>query len=87
MGEKRQKKRRMSMLTRQISGPLAGFIILLILLNAGFLFYHNMNRYLNMRFDSAEKLGRIVATDLAEKYGVEFFNGNLVTWFSVLFFR
>lgn len=29
----------------------------------------------------------ILATDLAEKCGLDFFNGNLVTWFSLLFFR
>ena len=29
----------------------------------------------------------IIATELAEKYGIEFFNGNLVTWFSILFYR
>ena len=29
----------------------------------------------------------ILVTDLAEKCGLEFFNGNLVTWFSLLFFK
>ena len=29
----------------------------------------------------------ILATALAERYGIEFFDGNLVTWFSILFFR
>ena len=29
----------------------------------------------------------IVVTDLAEKFGIEFISGNIVTWFSILFFR
>ena len=29
----------------------------------------------------------IIATDIAEKHGIEFFNGNIVTWFSLIFFR
>ena len=29
----------------------------------------------------------IVVTDIAEKYGIEFISGNIVTWFSILFFR
>lgn len=29
----------------------------------------------------------ILATALAEKYEIDFFAGNLVTWFSILFFR
>ena len=29
----------------------------------------------------------ILVTDLFEKHGLEFFNGNIVTWFSVLFYR
>jgi len=29
----------------------------------------------------------IVATDIAEKHGIEFFDGNIVTWFSLIFFR
>lgn len=37
-------------------------------------------------FPCVESYG-IVATDLAEKNGIEFYNGNLVTWFSVLFYR
>lgn len=37
-------------------------------------------------FPCVESYG-IVATDLAEKNGIEFYNGNLVTWFSVLFCR
>ena len=37
-------------------------------------------------FPCVESYG-IVATDLAEKNGIEFYNGNLVTWFSVLCYR
>ena len=29
----------------------------------------------------------ILVTDLAEKFGMDFFNGNYVTWFSLIFFR
>ena len=29
----------------------------------------------------------ILVTDIAEKYGMEFFNGNIITWFSLVFFR
>ena len=29
----------------------------------------------------------IIVTDIAEKYGIEFIAGNVVTWFSILFFR
>ena len=29
----------------------------------------------------------IVVTELAEKYGIEFLAGNVVTWFSILFYR
>ncbi len=43
-------------------------------------------RHPDRMFPCVESYG-IVATDLAEKYGIEFFNGNLVTWFSILFFR
>ena len=37
-------------------------------------------------FPCVESYG-IVATDLAEKYGIQYFNGNIVTWISILFFR
>ena len=37
-------------------------------------------------FACVESYG-VVATDLAEKNGIEFYNGNLVTWFSVLCYR
>lgn len=29
----------------------------------------------------------IIATDIAEKHGIEFFNGNIVTWFSLIFYK
>lgn len=29
----------------------------------------------------------IVVTDIAEKYGIEFINGNIVTWFSIIFYK
>ena len=29
----------------------------------------------------------ILATDIAEKHGLTFFNGNIVTWYSLIFFR
>ena len=29
----------------------------------------------------------ILATDIAEKYGIDFFDGNIVTWFSVIFYK
>lgn len=29
----------------------------------------------------------IVVTDIAERYGIEFITGNVVTWFSILFYR
>lgn len=29
----------------------------------------------------------ILVTDLAERHGIDFMNGNLVTWFSLIFFR
>ena len=37
-------------------------------------------------FPCVESYG-VVATDLAEKNGIEFYHGNLVTWFSVLCYR
>ena len=43
-------------------------------------------RHPERMFPCVESYG-IVATDLAEKYGIEFMNGNLVTWFSILFYR
>ena len=29
----------------------------------------------------------ILATDIAEKYGIDFFDGNIVTWFSIIFYK
>jgi len=29
----------------------------------------------------------IIATDIAEKHSIEFFNGNIVTWFSLIFYQ
>jgi predicted metal-binding protein len=29
----------------------------------------------------------IVVTDIAEKYGIEFISGNIVTWFSIIFYK
>ena len=43
-------------------------------------------RHPDRMFPCVESYG-IVATDLAEKNGIEFYNGNLVTWFSVLCYR
>ena len=43
-------------------------------------------RHPDRMFPCVESDG-IVATDLAEKNGIEFYNGNLVTWFSVLCYR
>ena len=37
-------------------------------------------------FPCVESQG-ILVTDIAEKCGIEFFNGNIVTWFSVLLYR
>ena len=37
-------------------------------------------------YPCAESHG-IVVTDLAEAYGIEFIAGNVVTWFSLIFFR
>ena len=29
----------------------------------------------------------ILVTELCERFGIEFFNGNIVTWFSLIFYR
>ena len=29
----------------------------------------------------------ILVTDLAEKHGIDFMSGNIVTWFSLIFYR
>lgn len=43
-------------------------------------------RHPDRMFPCVESYG-IVATALAEQYGIEFYNGNLVTWFSLLLYR
>ena len=43
-------------------------------------------RHPELMFPCVESQG-ILVTDLAEKCGMEFFNGNIVTWFSVLLYR
>ncbi len=43
-------------------------------------------RHPERMFPCVESHG-ILATDIAEKHGIEFFGGNIVTWFSLLFFR
>ena len=43
-------------------------------------------RHPEQMFPCIESHG-ILATDLAEKCGLDFFNGNIVTWFSLLFFK
>ena len=43
-------------------------------------------RHREKMFPCVESHG-ILATDIAEKYGIDFFDGNIVTWFSVIFYR
>lgn len=43
-------------------------------------------RHPERMFPCVESHG-IIATDIAEKHGIEFFSGNIVTWFSLIFFR
>ena len=43
-------------------------------------------RHPELMFPCVESQG-ILVTDLAEKCGMELFNGNIVTWFSVLLYR
>ncbi len=43
-------------------------------------------RHPEKMFPCVESHG-ILVTDIAEKHGMEFFNGNLVTWFSLIFYR
>ncbi len=43
-------------------------------------------RHADKMYPCVESHG-ILVTDIAEKYGMEFFNGNIVTWFSLIFFR
>ncbi|MCQ2420252.1 MAG: DUF2284 domain-containing protein, partial [Clostridia bacterium] len=42
-------------------------------------------RHREKMFPCVESHG-ILATDIAEKYGIDFFDGNIVTWFSVIFY-
>ena len=43
-------------------------------------------RHPERMFPCVESYG-VVATDLAERYGIEFYGGNIVTWFSILLYR
>lgn len=43
-------------------------------------------RHPEKMFPCVESQG-ILVTDIAEKYGMEFFQGNIVTWFSLILFR
>lgn len=43
-------------------------------------------RFPDRMFPCVESQG-ILVTDLCEKYGMDFFNGNIVTWFSLILFR
>lgn len=43
-------------------------------------------RHPDRMFPCVESYG-VIATALAEKAGIEFYNGNLVTWFSLLLYR
>lgn len=43
-------------------------------------------RHPDKMFPCVESQG-ILVTDLCEKYGMEFFNGNIVTWVSLILFR
>lgn len=43
-------------------------------------------RHPDQMYPCVESYG-ILVTDLAEKHGMEFFNGNIVTWFSLIFYR
>lgn len=47
---------------------------------------HGPCRHPEKMFPCVESHG-VIATDIAEKHGIEFFNGNIVTWFSLIFFR
>ena len=43
-------------------------------------------RFPDKMFPCVESHG-ILVTELCERFGIEFFNGNIVTWFSLIFFR
>ena len=43
-------------------------------------------RFPDMMYPCVESHG-ILVTDIAEQYGIEFLSGNVVTWFSILFYK
>lgn len=43
-------------------------------------------RHADKMYPCVESHG-ILATEIAEKYGIDFFDGNVVTWFSIIFYR
>jgi predicted metal-binding protein len=43
-------------------------------------------RHPDLMFPCVESQG-ILVTEICEKYGMEFFNGNIVTWFSLILYR
>ena len=43
-------------------------------------------RHRDRMFPCVESHG-ILATDIAEKHGIDFYDGNIVTWFSIIFYR
>ena len=43
-------------------------------------------RHADKMYPCVESHG-ILATEIAEKYGIDFFDGNIVTWFSIIFYR
>ena len=47
---------------------------------------HAPCRHPDKMFPCIESHG-IMATDIAEKYGIDFIGGNVVTWFSLVFYR
>jgi len=47
---------------------------------------HAPCRHPDMMFPCVESQG-ILVTEICEKYGMEFFNGNIVTWVSLLLYR
>ena len=47
---------------------------------------HQENLYPDRMFPCVESQG-ILVTDLAEKHGLDFMNGNIVVWFSLILFK
>ena len=43
-------------------------------------------RHADKMYPCVESHG-ILATEIAEKYGIDFFDGKIVTWFSIIFYR